>query len=443
MTDRIPILIIGDGYAAGVFALHLLEAGVDASRLAILGPGRLGRGKAYGCENPDFRLNVRDDLMMLRPDDSKHFATWAEKHIDDPNAQTHAGRFFRRQDFARYLISEIDRTLRGKELRQIRDRAVKIHAGACWHVTTSDKRELLADTVVLTPGNPEPQPTFPISDDISGALINNAWKGTWTSDIDKDNDVTVIGGGLTAMDAIYTLEQRGHLGRINVITPVGILPPAQTDWVPKHPYPWPKSISGSEFLATFRRQLGQGDWTDPDWQSSFESLRPQISSSWQSLTHSERRRLKHKLGWWWQLIRYRASPQTVAAAERLKASGQLRLYHGRCRAIEGTHLDTARITVALADATTSEFTTDHVLIATGAGKDPLLAEMILSGLISGEAGGLTVDSNFNIIGPNGVPLEGIYAFGPPVAFSLGDVVGASSIGRQAFQLAHRLEGEST
>jgi len=440
MTDRIPILVIGDGYAAAVFTIHLLEAGVEPSGIAILGPGRLGTGKAYGCENPDFRLNVRDDLMMLRPDDSTHFAAWADLHIHDPDAGTHAGRFFRRQDFARYVGAEITRVLAGRELRQIKERATEIRAEHCWHVTTTGKREILADKVVLIPGNPDPQPSFHVSNDISGVVIKNAWKGNWIRYIDNDSDVSVIGGGLTAMDAIFTLEQRRHRGVINVITPVNMLPPAQTPWVKKTPYPWPDSISGREFLTTFRRELAQGDWEDPSWQSGFESLRPHISSAWQNLRYADRQRLKKKFGWLWQLIRYRASPQTVAAAERLQASGQLRLYHGRCQGVKKNASGTAGIAVALADGTTTEISTDHVLLATGAGKDPLITAMSRSGMISDIMEGLIVDKTFNILGPDDVPLGGIYAFGPPTAFSLGDVVGASSIGRQAFDLAHHLKG---
>jgi len=442
MTDRIPILIIGDGYAAAVFTLHLLEAGVEASDITILGPGHLGAGKAYGCENPDFRLNVRDDLMMLRPDDNTHFAAWADLHIHDPDAETHAGRFFRRQDFARYVDTEIARGLAGRKLTQIKDRAAEIRAETCWHITTTGKQEITADKVVLIPGNPDPLPNFSFSRDISGILIDNAWKGTWTSHVDKHSEVSVIGGGLTAMDAIFTLEQGKHCGVINVITPIGMLPPAQTNWVKKDAHPWPDTISGREFLATFRRELRQGDWADPEWQSRFEALRPHLSSAWQKLRYADRQRLKKKFGWWWQLIRYRASPQTVAAAERLQASGQLRLYHGRCRAVETRDAGKPVITVILADGTTTEISTDHVLLATGAGKDPLIAAMSRSGIIPDATEGLIVDRTYNILGPDHTPLGGIYAFGPPTAFSLGDVVGASSIGRQAFELAHLLKGEN-
>ncbi|XDZ64633.1 FAD/NAD(P)-binding protein [Alphaproteobacteria bacterium LSUCC0684] len=446
MTEPIPILIIGDGYAGAVLTLHLLERGIDTSRMAILGPDRLGAGKAYGCRNPDFRLNVRDDLMMLRPGDSQHFATWAEHNLKDPDAETSAGRFFRRQDFARYLEQEIHDALGGRELLQIRDRAhdLKPITGkkeTCWHITTTERRNLAAETVVLALGNPDPSPTFPLSDGARKHLIPNAWTGTWVEQVDKDADMTVIGGGLTAMDAILTLEQRGHRGQINIISPIGMLPPRQTAWIRKAPYPWPRHLSGREFLAIFRRQLGDGDWKDPDWQARFESLRPGISFAWQNLPETDRQRLKQEMGWWWQLIRYRASPQTVAAAARLEASGQLKLYHGRCEAARTGENDKARITISLADETTHEVDTDHLLLATGAGKDPLAASMFQNGLLAGSPAGLKVDHGLNVLGADGLPLGRCHAIGPPTAFALGDVIGASSIGRQAFDLARHLAGD--
>jgi len=439
MAEPIPVLIIGDGYAAAVLTLHLVETGICPSQIAVLGPGRLGVGKAYGCQNPDFRLNVRDDLMMLRPDDRAHFPAWADRNIDDPAAQTPAGRFFRRQDFARYLGEEIDRVLGGRKLRQIHESATQIHHREHWHIVTSGGAEIKADRCVLALGNPAAVPTFPIDDDASDALIENAWMGSWVYTLDADADLAIIGGGLTAMDALLSLERRGHRGRIEVITPTGILPPAQTGWALRDPYPWPRSITPREFLATFRRMLAAGNWADPAWQARFESLRPRISIAWQALPAKDRQRLLKKLGWWWQLIRYRASPQTVAAAEKLISRGQLHLHHGRCKALRRDISGRAEITVATQDGAILRLACDHVLLATGAGQDPLIKAMAASGLIAANSSFPDVDANFHLYGPDGHPLPRCHALGPPTAFALGDVIGASSIGRQAFKLAQQLK----
>jgi hypothetical protein len=56
---RSKFLIIGSGFASAANLLHLVEAGIKPSQTTIFGPGRLGTGNAYGCDDNDFRLDVR------------------------------------------------------------------------------------------------------------------------------------------------------------------------------------------------------------------------------------------------------------------------------------------------------------------------------------------------------------------------------------------------
>ena len=80
MTDQ-KILIIGSGFAAAANLIHLVEAGIKPSQITIVGPGQLGRGNAYGCNDDDFRLNVRANLMWIWPDRRDDFGNWANTHI--------------------------------------------------------------------------------------------------------------------------------------------------------------------------------------------------------------------------------------------------------------------------------------------------------------------------------------------------------------------------
>ena len=58
MADQ-KILIIGSGFAAAANLLHLVEAGMKPSQITIVGLDDLGTSNAYGCDDDDFRLNVR------------------------------------------------------------------------------------------------------------------------------------------------------------------------------------------------------------------------------------------------------------------------------------------------------------------------------------------------------------------------------------------------
>ena len=97
------------------------------------------------------------------------------------------------------------------------------------------------------------------------------------------------------MDAVYALGRAGHRGRIRIVTPVGLLPPAQTDWIPYEAVTWPDDMdSASEFIRFFNRRLKANkryDWTDTVWQSRFEALRVHLNPVWRRLADSEKRRL--------------------------------------------------------------------------------------------------------------------------------------------------------
>ncbi|HCL93898.1 MAG TPA: hypothetical protein DIC24_04660, partial [Gammaproteobacteria bacterium] len=94
------LIIVGSGFAAAAAVIHLAHNGFASSDILIIGPGTLGSGQAYGCNADAFRLNVRADLQRLWPDHPDHFPQWAKTHIEDAQAKTHAGHFYRRADFA-------------------------------------------------------------------------------------------------------------------------------------------------------------------------------------------------------------------------------------------------------------------------------------------------------------------------------------------------------
>ena len=118
------VIIVGSGYAAAAAVIHLAHSGFSTSKILIIGPGQLGAGQAYGCEADAFRLNVRADLQRLWPDQPDHFPQWAETHIHDPKAKTHAGNFYRRADFARYVSTQISVVPDIKSLRQISGKVI-------------------------------------------------------------------------------------------------------------------------------------------------------------------------------------------------------------------------------------------------------------------------------------------------------------------------------
>jgi uncharacterized NAD(P)/FAD-binding protein YdhS len=86
------VIIIGSGYSAAATVAHLTHAGLPTREVLVIGSGALGTGQAYGCTADSFRLNVRENLQRLWPDQPEHFASWAAAHTQDPAAHDSGGR---------------------------------------------------------------------------------------------------------------------------------------------------------------------------------------------------------------------------------------------------------------------------------------------------------------------------------------------------------------
>ena len=433
--------IIGDGFGAAALVIHLSQHAPEyLDKLIIFGTGTLGSGAAYACATPDYKLNVRSDVMRIWPDNPGHFTAWAEQHLDDGDAHYSAGDFYQRKDFARYLTTCLADVAQTQKITQILERVISARAlsdsqDTRWEVETEHGALYKCDHLILATGNP--QPIWPCSvglRDDDNRLIQSVWRGDWQTSVSARDDVNIIGGGLTAMDVIYALFQAGHKGQIKVITPNGMLPPVQTPWTVKPAFKWPICRTARDVVQAARSVLGQ-DWTQISWQESFETLRIGLNDVYQGLSGIERRRLMRHFGGWWMLARFRCSPPTHEAACALQESGQLQVVSGRALSLD-EHKTNIQLTLLDGAALIS----DKVINCTGPAGDALLSSMIDRGLLhpSPVGSGMAVSASLECHRLDMSPWKSLSAIGSMTGGSLGDIVATSSIARQALLIAQRL-----
>ena len=432
------LIIVGSGFAAAAVVIHLADNGFAPSDILIIGPGQLGSGQAYGCEADAYRLNVRADLQRLWPDHPDHFPQWAKTHIDDPQAKTHAGHFYRRADFARYVSAQLQAAPGTKNLRQVPARVVDIRpAQQGWRAICDNGTEYHSARLLLATGNPEPQ--WPVANPFEdeATLIRAPWRGDWLEQIDPTAAICLVGSGLTAMDALYGLAERDHQGPISLLSPHGILPPEQVGWEPGDPFVWPEIRRASEFLHVARRMLREGSWEEPDWQQRFSAFRCGISKAWQHLPVGDRLKLQRRAGWLWSLARFRASPQTVEAARNMRDRGQLTLMRSPLKSLESTRSNSWQLGLA----NEASLDTDVVINCTGVGRDPLIHQLMATGRLTplGKSNSPWVSPDLLAVRPDGSPYDTLFCIGPATALALGDVVGATSVATQAACFARSLQ----
>ena len=441
--NRKEITIVGDGYAAAVMALHLLRKGVSAGLITIIGSRAPGKGNAYSSASPFFRLNVREDLPIVFSEDPLHFARWARANLNDPESKTNAGYFYRRHDFGNYVSQLFCNAPGSVEIERVAARVEQlILKDGYWVLVLDDARQFNAKQVIIATGNAPPvwpcavtQSTIDSVNRPSSRMVQNPWTGDYLGSIHQDDHVILLGGGLTALDAINALVGQGHRGMVDVISPRAFFPPAQAPWKKCNEPRFPKDVSPRHLVRFMRDYLPNAPTHTAEWQSAWEELRPHLNAVWQTFSARQRRTLLKRLGWLWSLYRFRASPQTIAAYESMRARHQVRFVLGRAKQITCAE---SKVNVLMSSG--SALTGDRIINCTGVGSDPLLDQLIRSGLALPDAllQSIAVDAHFRVINPKGEPRPNLWMIGPATMGSLGDVVAASAIAKQAEQLADQI-----
>jgi uncharacterized NAD(P)/FAD-binding protein YdhS len=442
MQDKNRLVIIGDGFAAAVTAIHLLRKGFAADSLTIIGAGSLGKGNAYGCASPFFRLNVREDLPIVFSEDPLHFARWAKANIDDPEVKTSAGFFYRRADFGRYISELITAEEGFDQIQRIQSKVCALNqANGLWKLDTTDGRFIYAEKAIIATGNSPP--TWPCSihtensEQASTRMIENPWAGHYLSSISAEERIVLLGGGLTALDAIYALAAQGHRGLITIVGPRSLFPPTQAPWARQKQPNWPDKLSPAKLVRFMRQYLPPAPTTSTEWQSAWEELRPNLNTIWQEFTPHQRQSLFKRLGWAWSLYRFRASPQTIKAYEQLKANHQVQFAVGRAKQVECSE---SAITVQLNNG--KRIQGDRIINCTGVGKDVFLNQLVTAAIAIPDPLGhaIAVNTNLNVLKPDQQAWNTLWMLGPATMGSLGDVIAASAISKQAEQLAYQITG---
>jgi uncharacterized NAD(P)/FAD-binding protein YdhS len=435
-----PVVVVGDGFAAATFLIHLFRLGWSPDDVLVIGDRTLGHGQAYGEASDFFRLNVRADLMWIFEHDKRHFERWAFEQIDDPEASRPEGSFYRRSDYGRYVRETLEETLAGRTLQQLGDHVVDlVRVPMGWMVRTKSGAEWTCQSVVLATGNPNPGWPCSVAPGSDARRIECPWHFDRFEDIPAHASVGLLGFGLTAMDILYGLASRGHQGPITVMASHVAPPERQADWKPGGvPLRWPDRLTASSFLKAIRGFLPEDETSSPTWQSAWESMRKVFHEGWARLDVSSRKRLFTRLGWLWSRFRFRSAPQTHDAMLSLQAHGGLSLRRGRVLRLDS--VDSPESSSRLVLDQGSPITVDWVFNCTGPGRDTLLLSLRQLGAGPDDLDGrsLKVDRDYQILSTTGAPLGELYLIGPPTAAQHGDVVAASNVSQQAASLALRV-----
>ena len=335
--DKKRIAIIGAGFSGTMLLVHLVHFSSSPLVITLLDKsGKFAEGVAYGTTNFNHLLNVRSGRLSAYPDQPTHFTEWLKLHDYDGLS---ADSFAPRRVYGSYLKDQLAQVLelaksKGHEVHCLPFAVDSIHPGDKECSVIYGDETLVVDAVVLALGNLPPKrftyekKLFHTPDRFTSDIWNAPPHHLLHKDTvirDSTEPVAIIGSGLTMVDSVISLRDKGYKGKIITISRHGHLP-AIHESVSPYPKSWeldalPKTALG--LLVHIRLEVERAKAEGIHWQAVIDSLRPITNPLWNALPLPEKRRFLRHLLSLWNIHRHRMPPESAAMIAEMQKSGQL------------------------------------------------------------------------------------------------------------------------
>lgn len=429
------VAIVGLGFSGTAVAIGLLRRLPAGSHLLLVEPSpRRARGLAYGTRCASHWLNVPAGRLGVDPAQESGFVDWLQAQHGPAYA---AADFVPRMlmgDYLGHALAEAEHAAaaRGVVVTMLAAgvRALREEAGTKV-LLLDDGREFRANAVVLGTGHlPPEQPRLPGAPEWgSPGLVAEPWgDAAALAELPEDGEVLLLGSGLSAIDVLTWLQDRGHAGRVTMLSRRGLLPqPHRSLEARPRPglSPAPALLACGSLRAMLRAVRGwaaEAPADGHDWRDVMASLRSCTPRLWQSLDERGRRQFLRHLQPWWDTHRHRLAPGIHRRLVASLQAGQVELHAGRLQAIRRGN--DGGLVVAWSARGGGEAHTRRVAAVVNCtgpsarlGRAPagsLLATLHAQGRVRADrlGLGLEVDAAHRLLGAAGQPQPGLFYVGP-------------------------------
>lgn len=436
------IVIIGGGFSGTLLAINLARFGGPRTMLIERRAAQVARGVAYSTPHPSQLLNVRAGGMSALPDRPDHFTQWLAGR-----GEAGGGAFVPRGLYGAYLREMLaeaghsagDRlVLREGEARDV------VRRGGGVEIRLADGATIAADAAVLAVGNLPPHDPPGIDGDAlpGDVYMRDPWLDDPTKGLADDDEIVLLGTGLTAIDVALALDESGFAGRIVALSRRGLVPRRHRDGAPPVEGLWePPADPLSRIVADTRAKAAKGDW-----RPAIDALRPVTQRLWAGANLAERRRFLRHLRPFWDVHRHRLAPMVADRIDALIASGRLTFAAGKTIAATAEGGGARLSWRPRFDDAPVDRVVRRIVNCTGPQGDltrsaePLLKALAARGAIRPDAlrFGVDVDAESRVISARGAPDGRLYCVGPMTRGGLWEVVAVPDLRRQSWTLARRL-----
>ena len=436
------IAIIGAGFSGTLLAVNLLNQTEANVVLIERSSERIGRGVAYSTQEANHLLNVRAGNMSAFPDEPDHFCNWLKA-----NGGGDAKSFVPRHIYGDYLSETLAacQTRSPDRVETVPSEALSVTQDSCFAVVQlSNGSKIAADRIVLSLGNlPPHDPIAGMRDRLSAdRYIADPWTGNIGARLTEQDNILIVGTGLTAVDVILRLVGDGFKGKIYAMSRRGLSPHRHLEGLPRPEAVLSKPAQTLSGISKWLRQQSKHQ----DWRLAVDSIRPITHMMWSAMDLRTRQRFLRHARPFWDVHRHRIAPSIGDKIDELVSTGKLYFLGGKIQDYEKT---SAGVTVhwrSRGSNIIEQMDIARIVNCTGPqgdvlrSDDPYIVQLLRDGLIRPDTLRLGIDTDGYgyVVMKDGSSSKHIMAVGPMTRSSLWEVVAVPDIRLQVSNLARRI-----
>lgn len=441
------VTIVGGGLSGVLIAVNLIRYSEPRElKIYLIERNEVCEGIAFSSKEDSHYLNVPVEKMSLFPMEPEHFYFWLkEKGYDYSNTD-----FVSRCIYKEYIQNTFEEIAFANSenvwLEVIKDESediVQENTGVT--VLLKSGRTIRTDKVVLALGNLPP--ANPLIKDMGYTFCSGYTSNPWSeSPFIKNNEtVLMIGTGLTMVDMIMSLKEKGHAGKVFCLSRHGLLPHTHdlSQTYPQFNEALKNSYLLSEIFATVKFQIKQAEKKGIKRFAVIDSLRPYTQQLWQRFSLADKKQFLRHLKPYWDILRHRIPVQSSKIINELIQRGQLEILSGKYTKIEESATGFNVTFRNRKSGLLKSFNVNKIINCTGPTSDfenteePFIKNLVQKKLICNAPAGLGINATAEgkILNFANQESEFLFTLGPPLKGILWESTAVPEISAQAENLA--------
>ena len=346
MSKPVSIAIIGGGASGTLTALHLVRKLNLPAHIYLIEKRAeaLYRGHAYSSQLDYEPLNVPAGKMSAFNHLPYDFFTWLKTERQAVSeTEITLDSFVSRRWFGDYLTEKLQQF--SDQNKQVKIESIIAEVNdisfntviAGYDLQLNINQSIVANYLVFATGNEAPADVF--SDKelalLNGHYVSNPWAVNPFKGLQSNDDILIVGTGLTMVDHVVSLKKQQHAGHIYCFSRNGYLPLPHTDTSQNYVFELPNEAKGlADIFSELRKNISVAGKKNIQWQNTLDALRGKTSRLWKLMDLDSRKLFLKRLRTFWDIHRHRMPLASAEALNQLQHAGQLEFVSGTATGIE-------------------------------------------------------------------------------------------------------------